>query len=273
MMESCFSGKELHGDDFSFEEIRQWYEDEKEGYANLVVEYGLSEQTGGYDFTHLNTRHGFRFLPPNLKFERALGLGSALGDEFLPVIDRIKSVYVIEPSDQFHKHELKGVPFIYTKPSIEGKMNFEDNRFHLATCFGTLHHIPNVSFVLGELYRCLAPGGYLLIREPVISMGDWRKPRYGLTKRERGIPIEIFRARIRDLGFEIVQERFCFAMTSFLQRKIGRFFRKPLHAYKWYVLLDSVISRWTTFNLTYHAENIFQRISPTSVFYVLKKNN
>jgi SAM-dependent methyltransferase len=270
-METYFSGTELYGDDFSFEEIRQWYEDEKEGYANLVVKYGLSEQTGGYDYMHLNIWHGFRFLPPDIQFERALGLGSALGDEFLPVIDRIKSVYVIEPSDQFHKHELKGVPFRYQKPSIEGKMNFENDTFQLATSFGTLHHIPNVSFVLSELHRCLAPGGYLLIREPIISMGDWRRPRHGLTKRERGIPLAIFRARIQELGFEVVQERFCFAMTSFLQRKIGHLFGKPLHAYKWYVIIDSVISRWTIFNLRYHALNIFQRIAPTSVFYVLRK--
>ena len=29
------SGKKLYGDDFAYEEIKQWYDEEKEGYANL----------------------------------------------------------------------------------------------------------------------------------------------------------------------------------------------------------------------------------------------
>ena len=29
------SGKKLYGDDFTYEEILDWYEDEKEGYSDL----------------------------------------------------------------------------------------------------------------------------------------------------------------------------------------------------------------------------------------------
>ena len=34
-MDQYLSGKLLYGDDFTLEQINAWYEDEKEGYANL----------------------------------------------------------------------------------------------------------------------------------------------------------------------------------------------------------------------------------------------
>lgn len=68
-----------------------------------------------------------------------------------------------------------------------GKISFEDNSFDLITSFSVLHHVPNVSFVISELVRVLSKDGYLLIREPIHSMGDWSVKREGLTKNERGI--------------------------------------------------------------------------------------
>lgn len=34
-MKEYFNGEKLYGDDFSFDEIKTWYEEESEGYANL----------------------------------------------------------------------------------------------------------------------------------------------------------------------------------------------------------------------------------------------
>lgn len=45
-MDQYFSGKELYGDNFTLEKIEKWYEDEKEGYANLVS--GYNEYHYGY---------------------------------------------------------------------------------------------------------------------------------------------------------------------------------------------------------------------------------
>ena len=270
-MEAFFSGEKLYGDDFTLHQIQEWYDDEKEGYANLVAEYGWAESKGAYGYHHLNAIHGFQNLPKEANFERALGLGSAFGHEFYPIISRIKSIHIIEPSDQFLSAEIQGVPLEYKKPSVEGKIDFEDNYFNLVTCFGTLHHIPNVSFVLSELHRCMAPGGYLLLREPIISMGDWRQPRQGLTKRERGIPVKFLRNHIHQLGFQIVKESFCFAMTAFLERKFGHLLQRPVHEFKSYIYFDKVLAALTRFNYRYHAKTPLQRVAPSSVFYVLQK--
>ncbi len=270
-IEQYLSGKHLYGDDLSLAEIALWHEEEREAYANLVKQYGWAETEGRYAYHPLNVFHGYRYLPQDAFFERALGLGSATGDEFLPILSRVGTIDIIEPSEQLRRDSLQGVPLRYHKPEVRGTMPFPDNYFHLQTCFSTLHHIPNVSFVLQELHRCLAPGGFLLIREPIHSMGDWRQPRQMLTKHERGIPISFFRHRITELGFAVVRESFCMAMNSFLERTIGKYFRYHLTEYRAYVLLDSVLARLTAFNYHYHPQNIWQRIAPQCVFYVLQK--
>ncbi|MCS7036493.1 MAG: class I SAM-dependent methyltransferase [Saprospiraceae bacterium] len=271
-IEAYLSGERLYGDDLSPAQIASWYEDEREGYAQLVERYGWAESEGGYAYHPVNVLYGYRYLPKNAFFERALGLGSATGNEFLPILSRIGSIDILEPSEKLKRTELNGVRLRYHKPSIEGDMPFPDAYFHLQTCFSTLHHIPNVSHVMRELHRCLAPGGFLLIREPVHSMGDWRYPRPMLTKHERGIPLTFFRRRIAELGFTVVRESLCLAMNSFLQRMLGKWLRRPLTEYYTYVYLDMALSRLTAFNLHYHPQNLWQRIAPQSVFYVLQKN-
>ncbi len=271
-LDAYLSGERLYGDDLSITQIASWYEDEREGYAQLVRRYGWAETEGRYSYHPVNIWHGYRHLPKEATFDRVLGLGSATGQEFLPILARIGSIDILEPSEQLKRTDLNGVPLHYHRPSVDGTMPFADNYFHLQTCFSTLHHIPNVSYVMGQLHRCLAPGGFLLIREPVHSMGDWRYPRPMLTKHERGIPLTFFRRRIAELGFTVVRESLCLTMNSFLQRTIGRWFRRTLTEYQAYVYVDVVLSRLTAFNLHYHPKNLWQRIAPQSVFYVLQKN-
>ena len=60
-MEPYFSGKKLYGNDFTEEQIRQWFRDEELGYYNPG-----SHSEGGtheYGYHALNRRHGFRILP------------------------------------------------------------------------------------------------------------------------------------------------------------------------------------------------------------------
>ena len=205
-------------------------------------------------------------------------MGSAFGEEFYPLKDRIERLVVVEPSDIFVKRNVYGIPCEFVKPRIDGCMEFSDNSFDLVTCFGVLHHIPNVSTVIGELYRCMTIGGILLVREPIISLGDWRKPRNGLTKRERGIPLTIFRNIIKKTGFTIVNESFC--EFSGIDKIFGNPEIDNSSAYnsKAITLLDTVLSYTFRWNIKYHTgpigtnvSSILRKIRPRSVFYVLKK--
>lgn len=260
-----FSGKKLYGDDFSEPEIADWFKDEEIGYFDLEDR----EADVTYGYSALNWAHGFKFISQRA-FQRVLGVGSAYGHELHPILSNTASIVVLEPADGFHSGELNGVPIEYIKPLPNGALPFKDNEFDLITCFGVLHHIPNVSKVLDEIYRCLRPGGCVLIREPIISMGDWRYPRKGLTKRERGIPSIVFRNMIRDAGYIVKKETLCmFSLTARLRYLTGK---SPYNS-KIIVLLDKFLCALPIWLNVYHAHNFLQKLRPTSVFYYLEKSH
>lgn len=264
-MNKYFSGASLYGDDFCLSEIQAWYEDEKEGYADLGARDSSSYE---YGYHALNQRHGFRYVP-RVSFQKVLGFGSAYGEEFRPIADRIEQLVIVDPSDAFVRKQVHGIPTIYVKPTIEGRLPFSDQDFDLVSCLGVLHHIPNVSFVLGELYRCLKPGGFALLREPVVSMGDWRQPRRGLTKRERGIPDHLFDSISAKVGFRCVSKRYC--VFPVVPRICKLVFGQPAYNSAVATFLDDWLSAVTRWNLTYHATNPLKKFRPTAVYQVMMR--
>ena len=268
-MEAYFSGRELYGDDFSPEQISRWYEEESEGYADLGNK-DLSTYT--YAYHALNRIHGFSHLKQIERFDHVLGLGSAWGHEFEPVAGKISRLTIVDPSGQMRSERIGQVAPTYVVPRTDGRLAFSDHTFDLATCFGTLHHIPNVTFVLGEIIRVLKPGGTLLLREPIISFGDWTRPRTGLTRNERGIPLAYFESIFKHQPVKIVSRSHCFTLTYQMQLLFRKWFHKPLYSYPAYVRFDRLISSLLKSNVKYHATHKINRIAPSAIFYVVRKN-
>ncbi len=267
-MNDYLAGKKLYGDDFSIGQIQQWYDAEAEGYANL----GSKDiSIYAYEYHTMNKMYGFDKIKNSTRFENVLGFGSAWGHEFEPITAQIAKLTIIEPSDMLVSNKVGHLTPHYVKPTVDGRLAFESNSFDLITCFGTLHHIPNVSFILSEIIRVLKPNGHLLLREPIISMGDWNTDRKGLTKNERGIPAAYFQSIFEKEPVNIVSFQYCFTMTSLLQRKIGGLFKRPIYAYKSYMLFDKFISNLLAKNVKYHATNKIDRIAPSAVFCVIEK--
>lgn len=263
-MEVYFSGRKLYGNDFSQSQIDAWFADESEGYFNLTRS---SEGEYEYGYHTLNKWHGYSALP-NSRFDHVLGIGSAYGDELEPILARSDRISILEPSDGFKSTVLNGVPVNYVKPVASGDMPFDSDSLDLITCLGVLHHIPNVSKVVKEFYRVLKPGGYALVREPIISMGDWRKPRSGLTKRERGIPLQLMRDFVKVAGFTVVREHKCmFSLTS----RLRHFVSGSVFNHAAIVSLDAALSALPIWPRVYHASNALQKLRPTSVYFVLQK--
>lgn len=256
------SGKRLYGDDFSRKQIEGWFNDEKEGYSGLI-----SEAPYFYEFHELNKVHGYNKLKNVKEFGRVLSFGGASGDELLPIINKIKEVIILEPSLKLRVEEIGGKKIEYVSPDASGKINLADESIDLITCFAVLHHIPNVSFVLKELTRVLKKGGFMIIREPIVSMGDWRKERRGLTLRERGIPLEIFKQIIIQNGLEILSEDKVLFPTT---RRIWDL-NNNLKRSKGVIYSDMMLSKMFSWNKRYHATKIWHKIRPQSVFFVLKK--
>lgn len=259
------SGERLYGDDFSIEEIDSWFSDEAEGYANL----GSRDRSKYvYGYHELNRSHGFRFLKER-RFYNVLGIGSAYGDEFVPIAGSVSRITIIDPSDAFSgTKEILSIPCAYLKPSVSGDMCFEDNSFDLISCLGVMHHIPNVSHVIRECGRCLEKGGVMLLREPITSMGDWRRPRPGLTKRERGIPIQLLDEFIDQAGLRTLHRALChFPVVPKVANRIG------VAAYNNRVLTaaDSLLCQFFSWNTKYHRTRIWEKFGPASAYYVLTK--
>jgi SAM-dependent methyltransferase len=261
-----FSGEALYGDDFDLEQISAWFRDEREGFSNLAsgedgVEYGVA-YARNYGLHAFDEIHGYRHLPPGT-IGLAVGLGAAFGHELRPVLERVQRLVIVEPAPVFRHTELDGVPIEYRLPRESGDLPVESSTVDLLTCFGVLHHIPNVSHVVREIARVIRPGGFALVREPIVSMGDWRLPRAGLTRRERGIPLQLFRDIIRSAGLETVRESLCMVpIVSRLSPAWGRS-RVLVH-------LDALLSRTLAWNQRYHSTTLWQKVQPTNVFCVLR---
>lgn len=106
-------GKKLYGDDFSQAEINEWYIDELEGYADLGA-----KDRGSYDYEYheLNKFHAFSLIK-NRNFKKALGIGSAYGDEFMPIANNIEHITIIDPSEVFSSvKKIANTPCEYIKP-------------------------------------------------------------------------------------------------------------------------------------------------------------
>jgi len=259
------SGEKLFGDDLGPEEIARWYREEREAYAALGAGNAGTYQYSYHGWNHL---HGYRHLPAGL-LGRVLAFGAAYGDELLPIIDRFRSVTILDPSDAFARgQDIRGVPARWVKPEPDGHLPFDDGTFDLITCFGVLHHVPNVTFVISELARTLRIGGHMLLREPIVSLGDWRKPRPGLTLRERGIPLHILTRAVERNGLAIRRLTLC--AFPLVPRLVG-LVRRDVYNSVAATRLDALLCRAFSWNINYHPRTMIQRFRPMSVYLVLDK--
>ena len=263
-MTPYFSGQKLYGDDFNLDQLKEWYDKEEEGYSSMGA---ADRENYQYEYHALNKRLLFSHLTSKT-FENVLGFGSAYGDELLPILDQIKNITILEPSGLLTNTDLNGIPLKYVKPSIDGNMIFQDSEFDLIISSASLHHVANVSKIISEFYRCLKPGGFVLIREPVVTQGDWRTPRKGLTPCERGVPIKLFDSIVGKAGFQIYKRiKYDFPLT----KRLKIFTRKPIYNSNLAVTIDQLFSFFFQWNYHYHPTWGWQKIQPASVAYVLRK--
>lgn len=264
------SGKRLYGDDFSGHELEAWYEDERSGYKDLVGSEPTVPCKSENEYRAFNYVHGYSRIDMS-RVRSILAIGAFDGRELVPVVDSRHSVTIIDPAARPSQELVARAGVVKTvEPDPSGVLPLQDAGFDLVTCFGVLHHIANVSFVVKEIHRVLRSGGHALVREPIGSMGDWRSPRPGLTKRERGIPPGLLTEFLESAGFLIERQSMCFfAPLSALGRKLGR----PLTSSTTMVRFDSALSTATRWNYRYHPESRLRRIRPGSVFFVATKGD
>jgi SAM-dependent methyltransferase len=269
--EEEITGRSLYGDNFSSDQIREWYDSEVTGYFDLLSNhYKITDEDNKYNYEYdaLNQFHAIGGLLRR-QFDTCLALGCAAGDDIAPLAPVVQRFIAIEPAERWWRNDIGGKPAVYMRPSAIGDIRLDSATVDLATSFGVLHHIPNVSHVVGEIARVLKPGGLFVLREPVSSMGDWRKARVGLTANERGLPIEWFESLARTVGFKILARHACmFGPLSIITKKLRislPFARMPI------VKLDWLISEAFQWNARYWRDTFAKKLAPSSAFWILER--
>lgn len=261
-MNKFFRGESLYGDDFNAEQLKKWFEDEYNAYSDKLGDVKEYE----YSFHAVDQLCGFKFIGgANLN---VLGIGSANGVELKPILDKITKLTILENSEKYKNILIDNNKIYYLRANYDGIITSENNIFDLVVAFSCLHHIANFSFVISEIYRVLKPNGIALVREPIVSMGDWRFPRPGLTKNERGIPLKIFREAINKNKFNVLSE------TIWNFRPFGKFFffyKKSIFNNIFLTKIDLILSRLFKFNIHYYPHNIWEKFTPSNIFFVLRK--
>lgn len=265
--ETYFSGARLYGDDFTDEQLAVWFEQEKEACAEIDEGPSSAE---GYGNHELNRQLGFDWLRRHHShLGDALGLGSGLGGEWLPIVDLVETLTIIEPSLQDRSEKIGPLAPVYVDPVPSGIMPFDDESFDFVLGIGVLHHIANVSTVLGEVRRVLRPGGLALLREPIVTMGDWRRPRSNLSPNERGIPLPLFTRMIAQAGLVPVRQQ----MHGFpLTHRIGGVVGVPeVFNSKWMVRFDRAMANALRWNYHYHATRPWQKFRPLTLNVIAQR--
>jgi len=256
-------GLRLHGEALDDAALAAWFADEEEGYALLPAADAEGRSSG-----EVNRFHAFRFLGER-RFERCLALGAASGREYEPLADRVARFVAIEPGRRFWRETIAGAPAEYRAPTLRGAIDLPDASCDLAGSFGVLHHVPNVSEVLAELARVLAPGGMLLIREPVSSLGDFRRPRPGLTRNERGIPPALMDRMLAEAGFSVRACRFVdFPGGDALARRLG--IARPWDN-RWFLRFDHLVGRLTAWNARYWRPRLIDKLAPRAAYWIAER--
>jgi SAM-dependent methyltransferase len=258
----CLAGRKLYGNDFDADQLRTWYAAEEYGYYDL---YGAAGTNAGDKFPYRAINRADAAALRSRSYASCLVLGCAEGEDLVALDLDIGQIIAIEPAERFWQEAIHGIPATFRKPTLDGSIDLPDGSVNLVVALNVLHHIANVEAVVRELGRIVAPGGAMLIREPIASMGDFRGPRHGLTRCERGIPVALMRRFIDQTGLSL--RRPIYRNTPGLPElaaKLGKAaFNLPL-----LVACDRVISAVTRFNDRYWRRSTLAKLAPRTATYI-----
>lgn len=259
-------GDALYGDRFSPDEIATWFKNEEKGFFKLYNDIYKPDEEVPFEYLEADTFHFYDKLGDR-HFDTCLALGCADGQDVSALAQRVNRYVAIEPAKDWWKDSIGGKPAEYRMPKPDGGIDLPDESVDLATSYGVLHHIPNVSLLIAEMARVLKPGGTMLLREPIVSMGDFTQPRVGLTAHERGIPWRLFEKMFAANGLKVRHRAFSRTNIYYtILSKLG----VNVNA-RAVIRLDALISRVLSFNSRYWRRNALDKIGPSGIAYILEK--
>lgn len=253
-------------DDVSLSQLESWYSQEADAY-DLLSNLRPDE----YHYHALNFFASKRYpLSSTRDSLRILCFGSSSGIELLTFPSLPAQVYLLDPVFKPCQQLLDQHRSVsHLLPNIDGKISLPSESLDLITCFGALHHIPNIRTILKEFTRLLKVDGHLYIREPISYMGESGTLRPGLTLMERGIPLEFLDHSLSTLPLSIQHRTFCLVQAISL---LSKFLNIKPYNNKALTLLDLFLSQSYPATPPHYRRSFFSKLlAPASVFYSLRK--
>jgi SAM-dependent methyltransferase len=262
------SGEKLLADDATPTQLDAWFAGEMNGYADMMEPQAAFHAAPDSSMAALNRRHWGNWLAGKTGLV-GLALGPGDGKEVLALAPHMARWLAVEPAKVYHKPDYYTCPVEFVPVNAKGTLAVPDTSVDVVLSFSVLHHIANVSFVLSELHRVLKPGGLLLVREPIVTMGTWGALRPGLTPNERGLPEGWLRATLLAQGWQLEEWRpAVFSPLLSLVNRLG--FHLPFSS-RAYVGLDAALA-WLTKPLArYHRPRWWHKCAPSAVLVVARK--
>lgn len=260
-----FAGRKLYGNDFDAESLKAWYTAEEYGFSEL---YGADHAYIEGPFPYQGWARADAAPLRGRRYATCLALGCADGRELAALELDIGRVIAVEPAERFWGADVGGIPAEFRKPAVDGTFDLPDASVDLALALHVLHHIANVEHLVAEMARVLKPGGVLLMREPIASMGDFRGPRPGLTRCERGIPAALMRGFIARAGLKL--ERLTYRSTPGLPELAMKLGIEPFNN-RALVWIDEQVCRASRLNDRYWRPALWHKLAPRTAAYTARK--
>ena len=265
-------GSHLAGDDFEGARLKRWFLEEQEAF--FKGDSGNSDKDPWYAYMrYVNRKLGFSHVKKRKgRASSMLILGPGSGSE---VEDFAKEnpncrLHFLEASENFQQILRDRFPdSTIVVPHYSGEIDLADSTQDLVCSFSVLHHIPNVSKVMKEIGRITRRGGFLMVREPCSSMGDWRGPR-SATPNERGISRSLITTFAERAGFLLERSPvpIIFEPLNKFLKKFAKFNRLPFPVL---YVIDRIISRILSYNDHYWRNSFYKKLGPSSYFYLFIK--
>ena len=254
------TGRSLYGNDLAGADLKRWYDAESKGYYGLYAgDVDDSPVVGNAAINYLDAEP-FR----GSKYEVALTLGCADGKDILSTGLEIDRIVAIEPASEWWSNKIGEISAEYRLPLMSGDIDLPDESIDIGILFGVLHHVATVEKVVGEIGRVLKAGAPIIIREPIGSMGDFRKDRPGLTRCERGIPPRLMVKFLERAGFDGIKVDYSDTPGLIsLTRQIGLFNRLDQPILK----LDRFMSNAMRWNNRYWRTSVLDKVAPRTATY------
>lgn len=264
----------LVGDDFTDEQLALWFSQEQEAFYE--ADAGNSEEDGWYAYMrYVNWVLGFAVVKEaKIPLTAMLVLGPGSGTE----VQRFAHAHpacrlnFLEASENFQSELRQRFPTSQiVVPRFTGEIALDDKTQDLVCAFSVLHHIPNVSKVISEVSRVMRPGGFLIVREPCSSMGDWRSLR-SATPNERGISRQMMLEIAKKAGFELEK-----APVPIILEPINKLLKKTIGfknvPFPVLYQIDRALSKLVSFNDYYWRDSWLKKIGPSSYFYLFRRKD